>query len=169
MSVDICLYRLSDAKFQNKGLFSIPNKEFEKMTNEELDALWETKDTDRFEDGVAHELVDLTVYKWYFGHKRGWKRVRDKFDQLPIRSGVVDGTGCVHKYIVADYVYYPSSWHVLNRRYYKKDTWLVLCTTKDEVVRFFERYGNKKYGEYKLVLNTILEKWDDKCFLLVSY
>jgi hypothetical protein len=165
MGATISLYRLSDAKFQNKGLFSIPTKECDKLTDDEFDKLWATKDIDRFEDGQAHNIVDITTYKRYYGDTRGWERVRDKFNRLPIQSGVVDCTGEVHNYIVADFLGEYSG-RFLNRRYYKKDTWLILCTTKEEVVTCFKKYGAKGHD---LVLNLILDQWDEKTFIVISY
>lgn len=166
MSASICLYKLSDAKFQNKGILSLSRKEFESLTDETMNEMWETKDSDRFEDGKPHDIVDLTYLKWCFGDTRGWKRVRRKFERLPIQSGFVDGTGDIHKYIVVDMLGIYSGLY-LNHRYYKKNCWAILCTTRSEVEACFQKYGTKDSGE---VVDLIMNQWEDgKTFLLITY
>lgn len=147
MSADIILYRLADTEVQPKWI-NIPNNEYEILD--------------------INNVVDLTQCKLWYGNRRGWKRVRNKFDKLPIRYGHIEA-GNIHKYIIANTVFWYSSYHVLNARWYKKSIWLNLCITKEEVVRFFERYGNKRFDNYKDLMKDILEKWDDKSFLIISW
>jgi hypothetical protein len=99
-----------------------------------------------------------------YGSGRGWKKIRDKFAQLPIQSGIVDCTKDTHNYIVADSLGHFSG-QCLNKKYYNKDTLLTLCTTKEEVIMFFGKYGDK---DHKIVLNQILEQWDEKTFMLIE-
>ena len=166
MSATICLYKLSEAKFQNKGLYSIPHQKCREMTDSEFEALWETKDSDRFDDHLPHVLVDLTYFHQCYGHSRGWKRVREKFNKLPVHTDIVDGSGNIHSFIVADLVAEYSG-RCLNNRYYKKDCWLVLCTTKEEVSICFKKYGTK---DHKVVLDSLLDKWESgKTFLIITY
>jgi hypothetical protein len=161
----IDLYRLSDAKFQNKGLYSIPHKQVREMTDEEFNALWETRDIDRWEDGEKHELIDIEYYLHQYGDTRGWKRVHDRFHKLPVQFGVVDCNNDVRSYIVADHIAcYDGS--ALKNRFFKKATTLAVCTTKDEATVFFQQYGNK---DSQLTREDILNKWDDKTFMIVSY
>lgn len=169
MSADIILYRLSDAKVQSKGLYFIPCKEWDKIPDDEYDILSDNADKDRFEDGAAHTIIDLTRYKWLYGDRRGWRRVREKLEQFPIQTGHVEADGLLHKYFVADQVFWYSSYHVLNARYYKKSIWLEVCTTKEDVVRFFNKYGNKKFCDCKELVEDVLQRWDEKSFLIISY
>jgi hypothetical protein len=165
MGATIELYRLSDAKLQNKGLYFIPHKQVREMSDEEFNALWETKDTDRWEDGKKHELIDISYYLHMYGNTRGWRRVKDRFDRLPVQYGVVDCNSDVHSYIVADNVMCYSG-RVLKNRYYKKETTLNVCTKQDEVISFFDQYGGK---DHQWTLSDILEKWDEQSFLIVAY
>lgn len=166
MGATIDLYRLSDAKYIINGINALSHKEVMELADDEFEKLWATCDIDCWEDGEKHELIDITHYKMcYKGWARGWHRTEKRFSKLPIQRGPVDYTGNIHKHIVADNLgCYSGS--ILKRRYFRKDTWLVVCTTKQEVVNFFKRYGDKGY---EWTMNDILNKWDDKTFLVISY
>lgn len=169
MSADIILYRLSDVKVRPNGLYFIPMKEWNNIPENEYNVLADRANEDRFEDGQEHSIIDLTYYKWYYGKKRGWNRILDKFDRLPIQSGKVDSTGDIHKYIVADRVWWYSTFRALKNSWFKKPIWFNLCTTKEEVVKFFNRYGRKHFDEPNVIMRNVLEKWDEKSFLIISW
>ena len=169
MSADIILYRLSDAQVQQKGLYFIPVKEWDNIPHDEYDVLADNADKERFEDGEPHAIIDITRYKWLYGNRRGWHRVREKLEQFPIRSGRIDAEKTIHRYFVADQVFWYSSYHVLKAKYYKKSVWLAVCTTKEDVVRFFNQYGNKRYPDAKELVEDVLRRWDDKSFLIISW
>ena len=164
MGATIELYRLSNAKFKNEGLYAISNKEFEAMSEQEFLDLWETRNTDRWGDGEDRLLIDITQILGTHNEKGG-RRAKERLERLPIQKGPIDFTGNIHGYIVADQLacYGGSN---LNRRYYKKKNWLVVCTTQKETIRFFERYGLRGSKE---TLENILSQWDEKTFLLISY
>jgi hypothetical protein len=165
MSATINLYRLSDAEFQNQGLYSIPIAQIKEMSDDEFDALWETRDTDRWKDGECHELIDIAYYLHQYGNTKGWRRVKDRFDTLPVQYGVIDGNNDVRGYIVADHIACYDGC-VLKNKFFKKETTLSICTTKEEVESFFKQYGNP---DCKWTYDDIISKWDEDMFLIVAY
>lgn len=164
MDGKIELYRISNAKFQNKGLYSIPHTRIRSMSDDEFNVLWETRDTDRWEDGVKHELIDIEYYLHQYGDTKGWKHAHESFFQLPVQVGVIDCNNEPRNYIVADLVSCYGG-NVFKNRFSKKDTPLMVCTKKDDAMDFCQKHVR---SECQNMVENILNKWDDESFLIIT-
>lgn len=126
---------------------------------EDIDIWGITMNCSEWEDKQGHDMLDLTYIKSIFKayNDKAWRRVRKKLSQFPSSVGHRKVTS--RKVICADEMAYAQGWF-FKRRFFKKKTTFVFCTTKKEMELFFKRYMDNSEDSRK-AQKYFLEKWED--------
>lgn len=156
MSVTFHLYRIRDdvdflGNLEDKVKWNIKNDEnlvkIEKehgyrddLTVEELSEFNRKTKAKSFSDGNIHEIFDKTYIKAIFKGKRGLSRLLKRLEKLNFKT-FCNKNGYTYKYIVLDEVLYRQGWF-LKKRFFKKEITWCICTTKEQMISFFNQYIN---------------------------
>lgn len=133
---------------------------YEKWEKEQKKSAWS--------DGVTHEKFDLTLFDSYNRKNRAWKRYRKCLNSFNFKT-FDNKNGYIQKYLVVDTVKYAQGWF-FNKTFFNKKYWTFICTTKEQMGNFFNRYVDiKKNPEIKEVLYSFLNSWEDGMIFECSF
>jgi len=122
-------------------------------------------DLKAWSDNQKHHFFDWTYYRSLHRNSRGWRRQEEKISKYNLKNFVVNGIS--HDYLTADVINEYYGW-CLKSKFFKKKMPFTICTTKDEIVGFFKRYG--KNDELTAVIqNRVMNDWTDNCLFVVSW
>lgn len=108
-------------------------------------------------DDAPHVFLDVSKCKSMFKGHRGWRRIQERLDTLPYKRYKE------HKYLGLDMVEYSQGWF-LKKRFFRKETTFVYCTTKKQMEDFFKQYmdySGEHYWGAKYTVDKFLASWQD--------
>ena len=120
-------------------------------------------------DGKEHDKIDITMLKCMFSKERGWRRLRDRLSKFNIQT--FNGKTHVAKYIAVDEVGYAQGWF-FKTKFFKKKVSFVVCTTKEQMEKFFNRYidFNSRFdARGRMAVNDFLSKWEDGMIFVCAW
>ena len=105
-------------------------------------------------DGKEHYKLDFSYIKQLFGNDKSWRRTSKKLKTIPFKNY----NGC--KYLTTDIIAYAQGWFFKNR-FFKKKATVVICTTKQEMINFFNQYVVLKDKYAQEVFQEFITNWED--------
>lgn len=129
-------------------------EEFQTWENEQKSLAWS--------DNVIHDKIDLTFLDGSY-KSRSWSRIRKKLKKFGFK--IFKGNTYTSKYLPVDEVAYASGWF-LKESFFKKESTIAICTTKQEMLNFFKKYVNYKSNWVHENVDFLVDKWEDGCIFM---
>lgn len=188
MSVVMNLYRLNtEVRYKGYHLDFVTSKDFEEnehgiskvdLIEQELGCPDEKdnmhysgwlaeQENSAWTDNKKHYFFSYSLYNSMFKKYRSWRRLNNRIKNLPYM--LFDNGRFVQKYLCLDEVEHAQGWFFKNRFFHKELT-CVFCTTKDEMIHFFDKYiAYSKSNIANKVVNNFIEAWEDGMLFICSW
>lgn len=122
---------------------------------------WEAEQVaNAWTDGKTHDKIDMTYLTACFGKGRGWRRIKNRLNTLPIQT--FNNGRYSLRYIPVDEVEYAQGWF-FKKRFFKKEITFVICVTKQQMENFFKQYidFNNEDTRGREAVDRFLNAWED--------
>lgn len=144
----------------------------ENFTNEECWAWEEDMKKRAWSDGKVHDMIDLVrikgQYQFTSGSKpyRSFRRILERLNKFHFQF-YQNKNGQMYKYIPVSRVCYRQGWFLKHRFFSRKPTHYI-CTTYEQMVRFFDKYFDKS-DHAKEAKQAFCEAWKPGMLFEVSF
>lgn len=111
-----------------------------------------------YSDKQNHSLLDITYIKTAFKGKRGLNKLMKRLSDFKFKT-YESPSGYTYRYLVVDEVLYRQGWF-LDKKFFKKDITLAVCTTKEQMKHFFDQYMDYSDDTGKEVVEAFMNAWE---------
>lgn len=127
-------------------------EDFEKWSEKQLASAWS--------DNMQHDVLDITSMNSCYKDCRGFGRMYKRLLSLPYKRFQLKEY--MWRYIPVEEVWYAQGWF-FKHKFFNRKCWHHICTTKEQMEHFFERYIDYKDKRYPVanIIQDFLDKWED--------